>query len=547
MSLANFHGKSVLAASSLLKKFNAVAFAGKLEAQKIGVVFDAATVRSTDARWTLELLTELIARLYPHIAIISQGSSVADRELERALARSARAINPVIEIADSAEGATLVLVIGASRPSFAVPCIFVGSKGWIVELSTGAPVVPGDGRNPFGAGAAACFAAAAAFRAIFAGELAQGANSESQARVNDSRALTLDDVDVRVSVLTFAQTHVGASHESSKSAGENGQLPDVTDIGTTHLVGLGAIGNGVVWALARASIQGTLHLVDGEPLELSNLQRYALATQDKVGRMKAEIAYEALAGRRVETRSGGAQAGLAVHAHRVRWAQLAAATEGYEFERVLLALDSAEDRIAVQGSLPRWIANAWTQPENLGISRHWFLRDACVMCLYFPEGTRKNKDVLYAEALRALPNELMEVRTLLHTGQPVGEGFVHRFAQRLNVPVEHLARFATEPIERFYTEALCGGIVLQLGGSVGTEANTEVPMAFQSTLAGILLAAELIAEAGSLRAEALPCRTEIDLRKALGTRLNSPAAKHPSGRCICQDPIYIEGYRRKYG
>jgi hypothetical protein len=231
----------------------------------------------------------------------------------------------------------------------------------------------------------------------------------------------------------------------------------------------------------------------------------------------------------------------------MHWGPFISSRGNYAVGRMLLALDSAEDRIAAQASLPRWVANAWTQPENLGVSRHQFLGDqACVACLYFPVGARKSKDVLYAEALRIQEDGLMEVRALLHSGAPVGSAFLKRAAERLNVPAEPLARFANEPLETFYSEALCGGIVLQLGGAIGTERDTEVPMAFQSALAGILLAAELVIDAGSLREAPLPCRTEVDLRRPLGTRLNSPAAKHPSGRCICQDPVYIRAYTAKY-
>ena len=61
----------------------------------------------------------------------------------------------------------------------------------------------------------------------------------------------------------------------------------------------------------------------------------------------------------------------------------------YKVDRLLLALDSAYHRRAAQASLPRWIANAWTQPGDLGVSTHDFLDGACVYCLYLPDGTSK--------------------------------------------------------------------------------------------------------------------------------------------------------------
>jgi hypothetical protein len=227
---------------------------------------------------------------------------------------------------------------------------------------------------------------------------------------------------------------------------------------------------------------------------------------------------------------------------------VAARQPAHRFDRVLLAVDSAADRIAAQAALPRWIANAWTQPENIGVSRHSFLGEApCVACLYMPQGASKNRDEVFAEALHVEDDEeRMGVRKLLYYGTPVGEAFVARMAQRFRVPMGSLRGFVTAPLERFYTEALCGGLLLRLGGVLGPNTAAEVPMAFQSALSGILLAAELVIDAGRLRATPLPSRTELDVLRPLGGRLNSPARKHASGRCICQDPDYQRAYAAKY-
>src|SRR6266403_734495 len=45
-------------------------------------------------------------------------------------------------------------------------------------------------------------------------------------------------------------------------------------------------------------------------------------------------------------------------------------TAGYDWPHVLVALDTAADRRSVQASLPKWIANSWTQPGDLGLSVH---------------------------------------------------------------------------------------------------------------------------------------------------------------------------------
>jgi hypothetical protein len=165
-----------------------------------------------------------------------------------------------------------------------------------------------------------------------------------------------------------------------------------------------------------------------------------------------------------------------------------------------------------------------------------------------PTGATRSQDELYAEALRVEGDEeRMEIRKLLYYRRPVGKEFIARIAQRFSVPIEGLQEYATAPLEQFYSEALCGGLIVHLGGKLGHTTPAEVPMAFQSALSGILLAAELVIDAGNLRPTRMPSRTELDLLRPLRRHLNSPARKHPSGRCICQDPDYQRAYRAKYG
>lgn len=208
----------------------------------------------------------------------------------------------------------------------------MGSQGWAAKLSRTDPVGSGSSLLPFGAGAASCFAAANVFRTIFASQLT-GAEL---------------DENIDLSLCTYNK------------------------IGEMHLVGLGAIGHGSLWALARQSgLSGRLHVVDHEAIELSNLQRYVLAGQAEVGLSKAALATNALRSTALE-----------VEAHPMKWAEYVARRGDWVFDRVGVALDTAADRLAVQGALPRWIANAWTQEQDLGISRHGFDGgQACLCCM----------------------------------------------------------------------------------------------------------------------------------------------------------------------
>ncbi|ESY39644.1 hypothetical protein X747_22775 [Mesorhizobium sp. LNJC384A00] len=72
---------------------------------------------------------------------------------------------------------------------------------------------------------------------------------------------------------------------------------------------------------------------------------------------------------------------------------------------------------------------------------------------------------------------------------------------------EPLAAFVGQPLRSFYQQAICGGLVFQL--SDGSRlVRTVVAMAFQSVLAGIMLAADLVKHSAGfpiVRQPALAC------------------------------------------
>lgn len=509
MAVANFFSKAALAASQVLQGVDYEAFAAMLEAQTVGVAFADAAASAAEGRVTLALTINLLARLYPRIALVPQRA--AAELLAGELAAQARAINPEINIRTNLDDATVVIGVGETAFGVAVPVIYLGSDGWVARLSPDGPVGSGTTTNPFGAAAAACFGNANVFRLLFGAQLPDGR----------------PDIAFDLSLLDL---QFGAAPSGNPTLGP-------TDLGEAFLVGLGAIGNAAIWALARTPrLTGTLHLIDHETVDLSNLQRYVLATQESVEATKVAVAATAVAG-----------TGLTSRLHEVRWGEFLRQRNEWQLDRVAVAVDSAEDRRAIQAALPRWIANAWTQPGDLGVSRHPSLDPgACLACLYFPEGDGQSEEQVVADAL-GLPGAAKEVGELLYTGAPVGREFLARVAAARGVPLDLLLAFEGRVLRAFCTQAICGGMILALGSEVGTaDARAAVPLAFQSALAGIMLAAELVADAGNLRRVALPTTTRIDLLRPLAERLSMPAAKHSSGRCLCQDPDFIARYCAKY-
>jgi hypothetical protein len=220
------------------------------------------------------------------------------------------------------------------------------------------------------------------------------------------------------------------------------------------------------------------------------------------------------------------------------------ASQGYTWPRMILALDSARDRRAAQASLPQWIANAWTQPGDLGVSSHDFFNGACVACLYLPEHALENEDAIIASAL-GISQLLMQIRVLLHNGAGISRDLLDAVAVARDIPIERLLPFEGRPIRSLYTEGFCGGAVIPMGELGTPRQEVHVPLAHQSALAGLLLAAAAVRQALGINRPHTQI-TRIDVMRPLGSYLTQVAAKDQRGICICQDADYRDVYQRKY-
>ena len=508
MALAEYFQRNAQAAAALVKGFDASLLAARLEKEVIGVVLDGSVHATLEAQAAIDLTLRLLARLYPTLVIAGQAGTKP--AYVRQLAQLARDINPRVDIHDDINKATKLLVFGntrvAARGKAKQYMWYVGSDNWVARLSKGAPVGSGNSSNPLGAGAAACVAAANIFRAVFAEEMGEAAL----------------DTELAVSLIDLRSTTVKTPNPALAEL----ELKDV------HLVGAGAIGNGVLWALSRMPCKGNLHVVDPEKVTDSNLQRYVMLTAADGDKGKASLAAQWL----------GPHKGLTVTPHPSDWAAHIAAIPDYKVETVLSAVDSANARIQIQASLPRVIFNAWTQSGEAGLSRHHFLGPmACLACLYIPTGQAENEDVIVTRALRLPNDQIREVRRRLQQGVPTDGPFLQIIAAAASLPFERLAQFENRPLRDLYVEGVCGGQVMEFH-QAAIQAKAEVPMGFQSTLAGLLLVAEL--------ARPFPLNdtvTQIDLMATFPERPGHPKGRTRLPQCLCLDEDFIQVFREKYG
>ena len=497
MALAPYHRRAALAAAQLLEGFDEHRFAEAL-GQPVGISFGSDAVASAEGRALVDLSLRLVARLYPTIELRATPGA---EEHGAHLVRLARKINPEIALGESDTG----IVVGGEAEPFA-ESVFAGSEGWDALVSTETKQSIAEGSNTLGAGASACLAAANLFRAVVLPP--------------ESRRL---DTNVRYS--TF---HLDRSVDGEAAPA----LPPV-EIENAAAIGIGAIGNAVAWALAHSAASGAIDFVDPESVELSNLQRYVLTTTDDVDRVKVEVGAEALRG------------GLLARPHRKSFAQYIA-EHGSAVETIAVSVDNRRDRIAVQASLPRVALNGWTQPGDLGVSihPHFGQSGACINCLYLPDGVVPNDDELVAHAL-GIPERSREVRTLLATGAPPPPELLDAIAAALNVSPESVHAYSERNIRDLYSEGICGGAVLPLSAAGRPAADMHVPLAHQSALAGVLLAARLLRHAAGFG----PTDTRVsrlNVLQPVGLQLTQPMQRVTGRRCLCGDGDFVRTYERKW-
>ncbi len=509
MALAKYFSKDVLAITQVLNKGGVDIFSSLLNVHVIEIAFDT-DVLFQEGKASIDLLIKLASRLYPKLKFTSL-NNLTDRYVKQ-FENLAKNINNKIDIVT--EPSTIIIVIGKTSvvsSSVNTPIFYVGSNNWMVYFSNTQPVGSGDSLMPFAAGAAACIAAANIFRYVF--------NSLIEAVEYDS--------DICLSLISLE---------------ENDTNPKLTisDIGDVVVVGLGAVGNGVLWSLSNlATITGKISFIDHEFVSLSNLQRYVECEELDEGKLKVELANEKLAHGRFVTE------GFAM-----TWKDYIAKHKDFENSMVLCGVDSAKGRIGIQSSLPKQILNGFTEQGLLGVSRHInFLDNACIGCMYIPTENKKSKSQEVAENLGIPHLEKDLVRPYLYYDFLVDENILKQISLYNNINQDELKRFIGIPMSKFYSDFVCGGILLTLKQKEDSTAKIETPLAFQSAFAGILLVSELFLIRGGIRDGNFKNVTHfyplLPIQNGINP-YNHTLSKNKGNNCFCLDKLFVEAYKGKY-
>lgn len=462
-----------------------------------------------------QLAADLAARLYPRVVLGGPDEITEDA------AKWISQINPQCDLADGSAPNVPTLAFGAEPPTSLK--ISVQAAGWNIFVDC-TPELPGPAAAVPAALAAAAVGMAELFRMAFSDLVPSPRRGPQPGSLN---LVTLGD-EALVTV------------------------PTKIDLGEFHLAGAGAIGHACALTIAESGATGTMTVVDPETLDLTNVQRYVRTTPLMVGAAKTGLVAGILSSSPMLIRQVAS-----------RWA--ADGRSGSTAGVVLVGLDSDRDRIAVQAGLPRDVYNAWTQPLDVGWSRHEAFGDqACLACLYWPTRPRPNRHELIGMALGIHPiRALVHLATGLPVGSPLPAGFalppglmpppeaglwlkrsvLDDIAAATGMPRDTLAGWESANIDRLYREGACGGALLS-ESRVGLEA--FVPLAHQSALAGIMLGAQLMItrepELAALRPPAPEGR--FDVLMGLPQHIARPRAPTPA--CICQDVDFVTRWRERW-
>ena len=323
--------------------------------------------------------------------------------------------------------------------------VAVSGDDWIAAVDVNFD--PGHSATPLGSIAASCFGVARAFHMALASHL------DLAPAPRKSLIFSL----LQESVINDSSSRVKFSRAST--------IP--SQLG---LVGAGAVGQAVVWALSLSGSTGSepIDIVDPQALDGSNLNRHLVSGVADVGLPKAVIASSFL------SRSNGSRPfvlDFSAYQHNVGTPDI-----------LLSTVDNNDARYQIQGSFPRQIVHGATERERLSIAVLDAVNTPCLGCL-FPRRDRSPAEdiahqtgIPFADIVSALDND----------GVVTADMVVH-LAEQMSVKPSELHHLIGRNFREAYATEICGRLGAPLSDSIPAPTASYV-----SALAGTLVVAELL-------------------------------------------------------
>lgn len=504
-----------------------ISAAGPVDCASIAAHLQAKAVRVVAPDWITEVgghregflvACNLLARMYPTL-IVDAPEPIREAAVETILA-----VNPACDLVGDEAQPNAALTWGAGPVSATEVC--VSAAGWNVLLDDAVPDASTP-CSPLAAMASAALGVREVFRAVL-GDL-----------TDDHRN---GGTPLGWNLITLREPEDGIP-----------PLVEGVDFGELALVGCGAIGQSFVDAIRASNSRGRLVAIDPEDVELSNLQRYVLTTNGDVGEAKTSLVARALQGTEVE-----------VVQQRRAWSL----DDGLSPACLVCALDTVTDRIGCQGSLPRTIYNAYTGDQDLGWTRHErFGEDACLACIYWPS----QREASWTDQVaRSLGMEADGKRIALYKVSGIGIGeplppailasngvapelaaqwgqksLLDDLTEAFGLSEQVKSEWCDKDIDAVYSEGLCGGRLVEVLDR-GKNELLLVPLAHESVLAGVMLAASVIAAHHPELRDVRHPDTKGAVRLSGAPSLPYTSAPARLDECICSDPAFTGHYHESW-
>lgn len=513
MALAKYFSKDLLAINRLIKT-NQNAFEDILNNMIVAIAFDDNAIITEEGKNGLDLIIRLVARFYPKIKLIDLSGQ--NSETKGHLEKLALGINGNIEIVSDADKEDVLILAGISSKPInpSVQTFYFGSDNWISKYSIKQQQSFNSTANPFGCGIAACIVISNVFRSFF------------------SEFMEYKELDTEFQLSTYSFNT------------KDNPIFDEIIFKDVVIAGIGAIGNGVVWSLSKIiNLQGKLALVDGEEISKSNLQRYVLCTESDENKDKVKIAKKYFN-----------QTNLKVSPFKGEWKDYVKIRKNWNIDCVAVGIDNEKGRIGIQSSLPHILFNAFTELESIGLSKHLdFVNQPCLACYYIPNSKKKNRTEEVAENC-GISDKVDLIKDYYNLNANVDDVLINKelsllqeISRTQNIPLEELSQYKGKKVDEFYSDYICGGTVLQLSEKNNEINDVDTPLAFQSAIAGLLLASELVKY--HMQLDYKQCNRIDFYHLSPITEINPfqrDIAKNATGNCLCNDEYYIERYNEKW-
>lgn len=483
---------------------NAQVSVQKMQKSVIGIYISSCWYNSINGKIALEFLVDILIRMFSIIVIEVEGINPLKPDFYLFnLIHKANSINKNITL-DNTDMCDISIMIGNDNKQ--KKChIYISSDGWeaysgykMVEIKAEDTKV-----NPIGASLSSAFGAAEIFKCILKEEL-EAANKK------------LKFMDIKFSAFTY----------DSGDCSRNPSLPDDINIGETLLVGAGAVGMAFISVLGHMNIRGNLTIIDHDIVDASNLDRYIGVYADSINKQKTSVSKATLS-----------------HLQNLNITEINSKYQQYveSFGRVIdiaiCTVDNDETRQELQCDLPRILLNGVTGQSTFSVSRHDFINDGCLGCLYPIEKDKFVNEEKYSHAL-GIPVGDFTYR--YENNIPLTQTDIEKLIKYINTPEIKITLKAGITLREFLADReICGRFNIlgdsQIQGTIG----------FVSAIPGILLAAELMKER-YFKDYVLNNLFHSDTLAGPGNHSLQLRRKVNECSSYCYDPIMSELYKSKY-